>query len=102
MYGRAEDQEILVAKLVEELNCDNYGHIPLISIVGMGGVGKTTLSQALFNAQIVKSNFENRLWVCVSDKFDAQLIKKNIAEVGGGDCSGLTTLELTQQIWQEC
>ncbi|XP_021813049.1 putative disease resistance protein RGA3 isoform X1 [Prunus avium] len=44
----------------------------------MGGMGKTTLSQLAYNDENVKSYFEKRIWVCVSEPFDEIKIAKAI------------------------
>lgn len=50
----------------------------VLPIVGMGGVGKTTMAQQIYNDVKVKANFDSRIWICVSDDFD---IKRLIREI---------------------
>ncbi|CAL5195405.1 unnamed protein product [Lathyrus oleraceus] len=55
-------------------------NVSLIAIVGIGGLGKTALSQLIYNDEEVQSLFEKKMWVCVSENFDVKTILKNILE----------------------
>uniref|UniRef100_A0A0D9W9P2 BED-type domain-containing protein n=1 Tax=Leersia perrieri TaxID=77586 RepID=A0A0D9W9P2_9ORYZ len=76
VYGRdAEMKSIL--KLIK--NNRSYG-ITVLPIVGIGGIGKTTMAQRIYNHPDIKSQFESQVWVHVSDRFDVVRITREILE----------------------
>lgn len=74
-------REIDISKMVK-LVVDNATHesISVIPIVGMGGLGKTTLAKAVFNHEHVKTHFDETIWVCVTATFDDKKILRAILE----------------------
>ncbi|XP_065868285.1 putative disease resistance protein RGA3 [Euphorbia lathyris] len=79
VFGRSEDVEKIVKMLVSDENCVN-DVVGVVPIVGMGGLGKTTLAQLVFNDSSVVEHFELRTWICVSDDFNARRLTKSILE----------------------
>ncbi|KDO39611.1 hypothetical protein CISIN_1g000594mg [Citrus sinensis] len=78
VYGRDEDKARILDMVLENDPSDaaNFRVIPL---VGMGGIGKTTLAQEVYNDKLTEA-FEPKAWVCVSHDFDVLRISKAILE----------------------
>ncbi|XP_054790406.1 putative disease resistance protein At3g14460 isoform X2 [Prosopis cineraria] len=79
IYGRNEDKnEIIDGWLLSQQY--NSSQLSIFSIVGMGGLGKTTLAQCIYNDVRVQDRFELKAWVCVSDDFDVTRVTRAIIE----------------------
>jgi hypothetical protein len=57
----------------------------VLPIVGIGGVGKTTLAQDVCNNSKVKGHFDLIIWICVSDDFDVKRLTKEAIEQTSGE-----------------
>ncbi|KAJ9676904.1 hypothetical protein PVL29_022085 [Vitis rotundifolia] len=83
VIGRDDDKENIVRLLMQPNDTENVSVIP---IVGIGGLGKTTLAKLVYNDERVVGQFSTKMWVCVSDEFDIEkLIKKILKEITKGD-----------------
>ncbi|XVE68893.1 hypothetical protein DITRI_Ditri09bG0105900 [Diplodiscus trichospermus] len=78
VYGRDDEKEAILKLLDPEYASDNY--MDVIPIVGMGGVGKTTVAQLIYNDKRVEQWFDLKAWVCVSEEFDALKVTKTILQ----------------------
>ncbi|KAH7859039.1 hypothetical protein Vadar_030724 [Vaccinium darrowii] len=65
VYG-IDDKALSLQKSLVLHNNSNDRRFSMIGIVGMRGVGKTTLAQVVFNKPEVKNHFLPRIWVCAS------------------------------------
>ncbi|KAL6623470.1 hypothetical protein ACP70R_033349 [Stipagrostis hirtigluma subsp. patula] len=74
MIGRDTQKENIIKLL---LKSEAEEHISIIPIVGLGGLGKTTLAQAVFSDKRTKI-FDLRVWIFVSKNFDLPRIGQTI------------------------
>ncbi|KAK7251520.1 hypothetical protein RIF29_34796 [Crotalaria pallida] len=70
VIGREDDKENIMQVLMQHHPNDVDKGLSVIPIVGIGGLGKTTLAKFVFNDKRIDESFSSKLWVCVFDDFD--------------------------------
>ncbi|KAK6782835.1 hypothetical protein RDI58_020631 [Solanum bulbocastanum] len=78
VYGRDKEKDEIVKILIN--NVSNAQTLSVLPILGMGGLGKTTLAQMVFNDQRVIEHFLPKIWICVSEDFNEKRLIKEIVE----------------------
>ena len=98
IVGRDENKREIIELLMQSSTQEN---LSMVVIVGMGGLGKTTLAQLVYNDQGVVSYFNLSMWVCVSVDFDVEVLVKNILMSATNEDVGNLRLEQLQKRLQE-
>ncbi|KAM5552161.1 hypothetical protein ABKV19_026830 [Rosa sericea] len=73
----------VVADIVQALTKSNHNlesDLPVLAIVGMGGLGKTTLAKSIYHESEISKHFEKKMWICVSTPFEVNSILRGILE----------------------
>jgi len=100
IYGRDSDKETIMNWLTLETDIQNQPSI--LSIVGMGGLGKTTLAQHVYNdPKMDHAKFDTKAWVCVSDHFDVLTLTKTILDAITDKKDDSGNLEMVHQKLKE-
>ncbi|RVW92086.1 putative disease resistance protein RGA4 [Vitis vinifera] len=101
VYGRDMDEKMILDHLLGK-KCLEKSGLHIVSVVGTGGMGKTTLARLAYNHRQVKAHFDERIWVCVSDPFDPFRVCRAIVEALQKEPCHLHDLEALQQKIQTC
>eukprot|EP00258_Populus_trichocarpa_P028510 XP_024444529.1 disease resistance protein RGA2 [Populus trichocarpa] len=99
LIGRDKDKERIINLLAAPSKVGD-AHPFVLPLVGMGGLGKTSLAKSVCDAENVKSHFELKMEVCVSDDFSLkQVIQKIIKSATTGErCADLDGGELEKKL----
>jgi Leucine-rich repeat (LRR) protein len=90
VVGREDDVSKVLKLLIGSIDQQVLSVVP---IVGMGGLGKTTLAQKVCEVVTEKKLFDETIWVCVSNNFSKRWILEQMLEsVDGTAVSNLDAL----------
>ncbi|XP_058201314.1 disease resistance protein RPM1-like [Rhododendron vialii] len=64
-----------------QLLVDEDPRLKVLSIAGMGGLGKTTLTKKVYDDATVKRHFQNHAWIIVSESFKVEELLKDMIRV---------------------
>ncbi|KAG2398112.1 Disease resistance protein [Vigna angularis] len=111
VVGFVQDSKDVVKRLQE-----GGSNLKIVSIVGMGGLGKTTLARKVYNSSMVNDRFDCRAWVYVSNEcrvkelllgllkhlmpnFEQQRKSSKKGKKSSGDINNMNEEELKKQVW---
>ncbi|XP_061996915.1 uncharacterized protein LOC133714715 [Rosa rugosa] len=94
VVGRDEEARKIVELLSRDADPSSPTNYEVAAIVGMGGLGKTTLAGQVFNDVAAMEQFDLKIWVSVSDDFDLQMVTRTISEnVTSRPCDDFSRLQ---------
>ncbi|MBA0826718.1 hypothetical protein Goarm_011543 [Gossypium armourianum] len=96
VFGRGNEKEAILKSLLVEKTSEDDIHVPVITITGIAGIGKTTLAQLVYNDGKVNDFFDLRAWIHVSEDFCVTEITKAILQAVNPSISCTTDLNLFQ------
>ena len=97
IYGRDDDKKLIF----DWITSDTDEKLSILSIVGMGGLGKTTLAQLVYNDPRIVSKFDVKAWICVSEEFDVFNVSRAILDTITDSTDHSRELEIVQRRLKE-
>ncbi|XP_027166516.1 putative disease resistance protein RGA3 [Coffea eugenioides] len=91
IVGRSEEVNKVVNLLTSSEKDGN--NLSVIGIVGMAGLGKTTIAQLVYQNEKVLRHFDQKLWIHVSEDFDVERLLNKMVESLTGTNPNLTVAE---------
>ncbi|XP_057778302.1 putative disease resistance RPP13-like protein 1 [Salvia miltiorrhiza] len=98
--GRDDVASKIVEMLTNSITTDDERAVSIISIVGMGGLGKTTLTRKVFNHMKDETRFGSHIWVHVSPNFDALTLFKKILKELNDQVEGENKQDILSKLQQ--
>ncbi|GLT33391.1 hypothetical protein SLA2020_079870 [Shorea laevis] len=78
VFGRGDDIERIL-DMLDDLREKQY-LVSGVSIVGMGGLGKTTVARSIYKKAEEEKRYDLVAWLCVSDDFNEETILREMHE----------------------
>lgn len=99
VIGREDEKKEIIRFLLDPY----WGeHVEVFPIVGLRGIGKTTLAKLVYNDEEIINHFELKFWVCVSNDFDVtRIVEKILNYAQNYRPKSLDMNTLTQELREE-
>ncbi|KAM0923310.1 hypothetical protein ACQ4PT_005616 [Festuca glaucescens] len=91
-----QDTRAIVDTMLAEK--EGNANIMVVAIVGVGGIGKTTLAQIVFKDENINAEFDKTIWLSVNQNFDKVELIKTVITLAGGEYGAGTALAVLQPI----
>ncbi|KAL4600971.1 hypothetical protein ACB092_11G238400 [Castanea dentata] len=98
VIGREDDKKYIINRLMDPKIEENVSVLP---IVGIGGLGKTTLAQFVFNDEKIKNHFEKKLWVMCKGKKPEKLEMNTLINDLQKEIGGYRYLLVLDDVWND-
>ncbi|KAE8770059.1 putative disease resistance protein RGA4 [Hordeum vulgare] len=95
VYGRDEEKD----SIINRMTAGKSDSVTVLPIVGIGGTGKTALAQFVYNDPNVQNQFDQCIWVWVSNNLDEMIITREMLDIVPPEKhEGLCSLDKLQQV----
>uniref|UniRef100_J3MWE6 NB-ARC domain-containing protein n=1 Tax=Oryza brachyantha TaxID=4533 RepID=J3MWE6_ORYBR len=72
--------------------------VAVVAILGVGGIGKTTLAKKIFSDQTVRDSFNTKIWLSVTQDFNEVDLLRTAIAAAGGEHGGIQEKSLLEPI----
>ncbi|XP_044326112.1 disease resistance protein RGA2 isoform X2 [Triticum aestivum] len=76
VYGRDAERDEIIDLLIK----GGSGDLNVLPVVGIGGIGKTTLARYVYHDERITNHFDLKMWICVSTNFSERRLTIEILE----------------------